>query len=184
MIVELTNFEEKAKKVIVHAKDDIATLRSGKAAAQMLDPVRVEAYGSIMKINELAAISVPDINLLVVKPWDGSMIEVIEKAIASADLNLNPVVDGDMIRISVPPLTQERRQEMVKLLSKKIESYKVMLRSIRTNIKKNIEALKGTQNISKDDIHQYLEKLNQLTQQYISRLDTMAELKEKELMTV
>jgi ribosome recycling factor len=126
----------------------------------------------------------PDATLLVVKPWDKTIIEEIEKAIASADLNLNPVVDGDLIRISVPPLTQERRQEMVGLLHKKIESFKVMLRAARTEIKKEIENLTGTENVSEDDIHDYLEELDNLTQQFMAELDQLATRKEEELITV
>lgn len=184
MISQLSQFETKANGVIGHCQNDILTLRTGRASVQMLDSVKVDAYGTNMKITELASIAISDAYLLVIKPWDKSLLEAIEKAVSSADLNLNPVVDGDMIRIVVPPLTHERRQELVKLLNKKIESYKIMIRSIRADAKKEIEDLKGSQDISEDDIHQYLENLDELTAEKITQLDNLASHKEKELITV
>lgn len=181
-IPNLDKFAQEAEDVISLIKEDLATLRTGKASVQTLDPVRVKAYGSEMKINELANIAAPDPNLIVIKPWDQSIIENIEKAIVSSDLNLNPVVAGDIIRITVPSLTEERRKELVKLVHKKIESGRVMLRSIRTDYKQLIEDLEGADNISEDDIHDLLEELNKLTQKYMDKLETLAEHKEEELM--
>lgn len=181
-IPNLDKFAQEAEDVISLIKEDLATLRTGKASVQTLDPVRVKAYGSEMKINELANIAAPDPNLIVIKPWDQSIIENIEKAIVSSDLNLNPVVAGDIIRITVPSLTEERRKELVKLVHKKIESGRVMLRTIRTDYKQLIEDLEGADNISEDDIHDLLEELNKLTQKYMDKLETLAEHKEEELM--
>lgn len=179
-----SDFHQQAKQALELIRGDVVTLRTGKASVQMLDSVEIEAYGSRLKINELASVSAPDHNLLVVKPWDDSVIENIEKGIAASGLNLNPVVDGELIRIKIPPLTEERRQEMVKLLHQKIESGRVMLRSVRTNIKQQIEQQEGDVNVSEDDIHRDLSQLDKLTQQYIDQLNELAEAKEKELLTV
>lgn len=184
MSFSFTTFHSQADKALTHLQKDLSTLRTGRASVQMLDGVRVEAYGSMMQIHEVANVSAPDPTLLVVKPWDPSVLEAIEKAIAKAELNLNPVVDGDIIRIAVPPLTTERRQEMVKSLHQKVESGKVMLRSIRTEIKKEIEASEGEDNVSEDDIHADLKKLDELVEAKIKEIDRLAENKEAELMKI
>jgi ribosome recycling factor len=184
MSFQTSIFNELAAKAINHVKKDLATLRTGRASTQMLDPVVVEVYGSEMKINELANVSAPDPNLLVIKPWDTSILDKIEKAVASSGLNFNPVVDGDIIRISVPPLTEERRKNMVKLLHKKVESGRVMLRSIRTEIKQDIESQAGESDVSEDDIRRDLKQLNKLIQESIDEIDKLAKHKETELMTI
>lgn len=184
MAFNFSNFDKKAQKALDHVRQDIGKLRTGRATAQLLDPVVVEAYGSQMKIEELANINAPDATLLVVKPWDENVIEDIEKAIAKADLNLNPVVDGDIIRIAVPPLTEEKRKRMVKALQEKVESGRVMLRNVRTAAKQAIEEQKGDDGISEDDIERDLATLDDKFQQYASKLDQMEANKEEELMTV
>lgn len=184
MSFDFSQFHTKADKAIDHVSTDIGTLRTGKASVQLLDAVQVEAYGTYMKVNELANVSAPDPNLLVVAPWDKSLLGPIEKGIAGAGINLNPVVDGDLIRIMVPSLTEERRKEMVKLLYQKIESGRVLLRSIRTDIKKEIEDQKSQGGVSEDDISHQLEQLEKLTKDYMDKLEKIAEKKEQELMTV
>ncbi len=174
----------KLVKALEHVRADMATLRTGKATPQLLDSVTVEAYGGFMKVQELAGVSAPDPTLLVVTPWDKSVLHAIEKAIASAGLNLNPVVNGDMIRIAVPSLTQERRLEMVKLLSQKLENGRVMIRTIRTDTKKLIEKQKGTEGVSEDDITTDLEKLETLTKTHLDQLEELGKKKEIDLMTV
>lgn len=184
MVFDFSPFHTRAQKAVEHVQDDIATLRTGRASVQLLDAVVVPVYGAGMKVSEVAQISAPEPTLLVVKPWDQSIKEQIEKAIASAGLNMNPVVDGDIIRIAVPPLTEERRKEMTKLLAQKIETGRVMLRSVRTDVKAEIEAQKGTANVSEDDIRREVEQLNKLVQEYMDKLDGIAAQKEKELLTV
>ena len=172
------------EKALDHVGRDIATLRTGKATAQLLDPVVVEAYGSRMKITELATVQAPDASLIVISPWDKSVLANIERAIASAELNLNPVVNGDVIRIQIAPLTEEKRKEMVKILHKKIENGRVMLRSLRTDAKKEVEAQKGTQGVSEDDIAFDLQRLDELIKEYMTKLDTISAAKEKDLLTI
>ena len=114
-------FQQKAQKTLEHVKQDINTLRTGRATAQLLDPVMVEAYGTQMKLIEVASVQAQDASLLVVSPWDKSLLEPVAKAIASAGQNLNPVINSDIIRITIAPLTEEKRLEMVKLLQRKVE---------------------------------------------------------------
>ena len=184
MSFQFSLFNELTDKAIDYLKRDLATLRTGKASTQMLDPITVEVYDSEMKINELANTSAPDPNLLVIKPWDTSILDKIEKAVASSGLNFNPVVDGDIIRITIPPLTEERRKEMVRLLYQKVESGRVMLRSIRTEVKQDIEDRAGEADVSEDDIRRDLKQLDELTQQKIDEIDKLAKHKETELMTI
>lgn len=176
--------QEKLQKALEHFKSDLATLRTGKATAQLLDPVRVEAYGSMMRLVEVARVSVPDATLLVVTPYDSSLLSSIEKAIASAGLNLQPVVDKDLIRISVPPLTQERRKEMVTLVDRKTEETRVMVRNIRSDAKKDIENQKGSDGVSEDDIKSEIAELESTIQKHLDQLEVMAQEKQQELMTI
>lgn len=184
MAFNFSTFHLKADKALQHVAQDMASLRTGRASAQLLDPVSVIAYGAPMRMTEVAQISAPDPNMLIVKPWDKSILGAIEKAIASAGLNLNPVVDGDIIRIVVPSLTEDRRKEMVKQLYQKIESGRVMLRAVRTDVKQEIEDQEGEANVSDDDIHRDLEQLDKLLQAEIEKLEDMGKKKEQELLTV
>lgn len=184
MAFDFSDFHLKADKVIQHIKQDISSLRTGRASAQLLDSVIVMAYASQLKLTEVAQISTPDPNMLIVKPWDRSILTDVEKAIASAGLNLSPVVDGEIVRIVVPPLTEERRKEMVKQLHQKIESGRVMLRSVRTDAKQEIEDQKGEADVSDDDIHRDLEQLDKLYQEHGESLEDISRKKEQELLTV
>ena len=184
MAYDFASFHQKATKTLDHLREDISVLRTGRASAQMLDIVSVEAYGSYMKVHELANVSVPDPSLLVVSPWDKSVMGAIEKAIATSGLNLHPVVDKDVIRIAVPPLTEERRKEMVKLLHQKIEGGRVMLRNVRGDIKKEVDALKDSGGVSEDEVKADLIELDKLVKDYMEKIDKMSADKEKDLMTV
>lgn len=177
-------FSQKAEKLLDHYRSDIATLRTGRANAQLLDPVMVEAYGTRMRLVEVASIQAPDPALLIVTPWDKSLIEAVEKAIASADLNLNPAVDGAVIRVPVPSLTEETRKEMVKVLHKKIESAKVMARSLRTDTKDEIELQKSMGGVSEDDVKRDLDMLEKEFKKVTDQLEAIGAQKEKELLTV
>lgn len=175
---------QKFEKTIAHLQQELGSLRTGKATPSLLDSVLVDAYGTKMRVNELANVSAPDPNMLIVSPWDKSLLETLEKSIASASLNLNPIVDGDMIRIVVPALTEERRKEMVKVLHQKIEGGKVMLRNIRTDAKKEIEDQDGSEGVSEDDIKAEIEELDKMVKEYTVKLDELAKKKETDLMTV
>lgn len=179
-----TDFQQRAQKTLDHIAQDISSLRTGRATATMLDPVQVEAYGTRMKVHELANISTPDSTLLTVSPWDKSLLDAIAKAIAASGLNFNPVVDGEIIRIAVPPLTQERRQEMVKLLSQKIEAGKVMLRNLRGDVRKEIDDLEGEDGVSEDDIKNWQSELDKKVKELETKIDEMKKKKEEELLKI
>jgi len=184
MAFNFTELKQKLDKAIDHVSRDVGTLRTGKASVQLLDPVFVEAYGSKMKITELASVQAPDASLITISPWDKSVMANIERAIANSDLNLNPVVDGAIIRIKIAPLTEEKRKEMVKVLQKKIENGKVMLRSIRTDGKRDIENQKGTEGVSEDDIKSDLIELDEVLKEFITKLEEISTKKEKDLLTI
>ncbi|MCA9372649.1 ribosome recycling factor [Candidatus Woesebacteria bacterium] len=180
----LHSFQQLSQKAFEHVQQEVRTLRTGRASADILDPVRVEAYGSSMRLVEVASVTAPDATLLVVSPWDKSLVGAVEKAIASAGLNLNPVVEGQIIRIAVPPLTQERRQEMVKLLHQKVEAGRATLRTIRTDTKQEIENQKGAAGVSEDDIESELSQLDEAVKTSLARLEELQTQKETELLRV
>lgn len=182
----LTNpdYLPKFEKSLDFTKKEIATLRTGRASIKLLDEVRVEAYGSPMKVHEVGTISIPDANLLVVSPWDKSLLKEIEKGILAANINLSPVIDGENVKVPVPQLTKERRQEMVKILQQKAESGRVMIRSVRGDIKNELDSEKGKPGISEDDVKRSVEELEEITKDYIKKIDELASEKEKELLTI
>jgi ribosome recycling factor len=176
---QFTRDSEKVQQVV---RDDMATVRTGRAKPSIVENVMIEAYGTQMRLVELAAISAPDPGLIVVSPWDKSVLQAVEKGIAASGLNLNPVVDGDQIRIVIPSLTQERRQEMVKLVKQKLETGKQMMRDVRLKHKKMIEDQKGKPGVSEDDIENDLKKLQTATDGAIAQLEKLSSEKEVELM--
>jgi ribosome recycling factor len=184
MSFDFSDFEAKAQKSIEHVRQDIGTLRTGRASVQLLDPVTVEAYGSRMRVSEVASVSAPDPSMIIISPWDKSILTAIAKGVQDADLNLNPIIDGEIIRIVIAPLTEETRKEMVKKLHQKIEAGRVMLRTIRTDAKQEIEAQEGTAGVSEDDIAFEIEQLEEQYKKYMHQLDEMATHKEKDLLTV
>lgn len=184
MIAEQFLSKDKFEKALEHFKQEISTLRTGRANSQILDNVRVSAYGAMMTINEVASVTAPDPQLVIVKPWDKSLMAEIEKGIQSAQLNLNPVVDGDIIRIVVPPLTLERRQQLIKILYQKAEEAKVMIRNIRAEMRREIEKQEGNSGVSEDDIKATEADLDTLAKEYVEEIDEQLSHKEKELSSI
>lgn len=160
---------------------DLSTVRTGRAKPSLVENVEVEAYGSRMRLMELANISAPDSSSIVVRPWDKTVLKEIEKALASSELHIPPVVDGDQIRLSIPPLTGERRQELAKLVGQKKNASLEMLRDIRIKYKKQIDGQKGAPGISEDMIKHDLEELQKITDEFSKKLEEIASAKEKEL---
>jgi ribosome recycling factor len=181
-------FEEMIKKLEQSIKviaDDLAMVRTGRATTSIVENIAVEAYpGTWMKMPEIASISVLDAHMLIIKPWDHSTAKKIETAIQAANIGLSPVIDGEMIRISIPQLSEERRKELVKSVSQKIESGKTILRDIRADEKKTIEGKKGEAGVSEDDIEMWLKEMQKLFDQYIVKVEEMGVQKEKELMQI
>ena len=176
--------EAKMTKTIDALKHEYTTIRAGRANAQMLDKVRVDYYGSLTPINQMAAISVPEPRTLMINPWDKSSMAEIEKAIRNSDLGLNPTNDGQVIRISVPALTEERRKELVKLAQKEGENAKVAVRNIRRH---TIQTLKDEQKkgeLTEDSLKDAEDEMQKLTNDYIKEVDKKIKDKEKEITTI
>ncbi|HCC84681.1 MAG TPA: ribosome recycling factor [Candidatus Pacebacteria bacterium] len=177
-------YETKFTKAYEFYLQDIAVIRTGRASAQILDGVRVEAYGAVMKLNEVASVTVSDPTLIVITPWDRGLIGAIEKAIQVAQLNLSPIVDGQLIRLPVPAPTAERRQELVKQLHQKAENARVMIRNARIDVKKDIEKQIHQPGISEDDISAETKTLDEVSKTYIEKIDQATKAKETELTTL
>lgn len=175
---------QKFAKVIENTDEDFATVRVGRAKPDMIENLIINAYGSKMRLMELASISAPDPNMLVVVPYDRSQMGAIEKGIGDGEMKLSPVVSGDVIRIVIPSLTQERRIDFVKLLKQKVESAKIMLRQARQDVKEMIDGLKESKTVSEDEIHRLLEELEKVTSEFTGKIEEMARKKEEEIMAV
>lgn len=159
-------------------------VRTGKATPGLLDTVYVDAYGSKMPLKQTATVTAPEPQMLVVQPWDTNLVGTVAKAILTADLGLNPSVDGNVIRVSIPALTEERRHEMVKVLHRMTEEGRVAVRHARHKAKTEIERLKKDSEIGEDQMRRALDKLQELTDGHIAKLDSMLERKEKEVLEV
>lgn len=184
MSINKSDYAHRFEQTLNHLQQEFAGLRTGRASVQILDAVRVEAYGSFMSLTEVANVSAPDSQLIVVKPWDKSLLGAIEKGIQIAQLNLNPIVDKELVRIPVPPLTAERRQEMVKILHQKAEEGRVMLRQVRADVRKDIEKQDGAAGVSEDDIEAEFKELDEVVKDNMTKVDDMVKAKEKELLSI
>lgn len=178
----LVEAELKMEGAIEHAASEFATVRTGRANPQILQRIQVEYYGSPTPLQQLASISVPEPRLLVVNPFDQSSVGAIEKAIQSADLGLNPSNDGTLIRIAFPPLTEERRKDLIRMVKNMAEESRVAVRNIRRHAKTEMENLHGE--ISDDDIRRGEDDLQKLTDRFIEKIDSLVTRKEEELTEV
>lgn len=176
--------EERMKKTVEILRKDYSTLRAGRANPSILDKVMVDYYGTPSPLNQLANISAPEPRLLMIQPWDKSIVSAIEKAILKSDLGLNPSSDGSVIRIVIPQLTQERRTELVKVIKKKAEEGRVSIRNIRRDCNDRIKNLEKTKVISEDETKKGQDEVQKLTDKYIKEIDHVLEIKEKEIMEV
>jgi ribosome recycling factor len=176
--------EEKMKKTLEAIRSELSKIRSGRATTTLLDGVKVDYYGTMTPIGQVGNISAPEARLLTVQPWDKSMIHPIEKAIMTADLGLNPVNDGTLIRIPIPQLNEERRKELVKLGKKYAEDGKVSVRNIRRDANDHIKRGEKNHEVSEDDSKNAHDKIQKMTDSYIKKIDEMLTLKEKEIMEV
>jgi ribosome recycling factor len=176
--------QEKMDKAIQVLKKDLLTLRAGRANPALLDKVLVEYYGSEMPINQLANISTPDPRTLTIQPWDKSALGAIEKAILKSELGLTPSNDGNVIRISIPPLTEERRNELVKVARKMGEDAKVAIRNVRRDANDEIKKMEKAGEISEDDARRAQDEIQKLTDKTIKDVDQVVSAKEKEIMEI
>lgn len=183
MIEELLDeARQKMDQAVEHVAGEFATVRTGRANPQILHRVMVDYYGQPTPIQQLAGLSVPEPRLLVVQPYDRSALGAIERAIRESDLGLNPSNDGNVIRLVFPPLTEERRKELIRLVRHMAEEGRVAVRNIRRHTKTDMEALHGE--ISDDDIHRAEKTLQEITDEHIAKIDSLLERKEAELLEV
>ncbi len=180
----LDDAEEHMGKTIEHLRSELNTIRAGRATPAMLETVRVEFYGSVMPLNQMASVSAPQPDLLVVQPWDKTAVSSIEKAIRAANLGMNPANDGNLIRIPVPPPSEERRIDLVKGARMRGEDAKVSIRNIRRAAKDQIKSVQQEENLSEDLRFAAEEELQRLTDAHVSRIDSTLENKEAEIMEV
>ncbi|HHU82187.1 MAG TPA: ribosome recycling factor [Firmicutes bacterium] len=176
--------QESMDKVIEGAKRDFSTIRTGRANPAILERVQVECYGSLTPLKQIAGISAPEPRLLVVQPWDKSIINDVEKAIQKADLGLNPTNDGTVIRLVIPQLTEERRKELVRMVKKDAEEKRVLVRNIRREAKEKIKKLEKDGQISEDESHKTMDEIQKLTDKYVAEVDKLLAAKEAEIMEV
>ena len=184
MTIEFNSYEEKMDKTLNNLKKEYLGLRTGRASASLLEPVSVDAYGAKVPINQIANISVPESRLITVQVWDETLIQSIEKAIRNAELGLNPMIEGNNIRVPIPELSQERRVEIVKVASKYSEEAKITVRNIRRDAMDKIKDEEKQKAISKDDSFQFSEKIQKLTDKYIEKIENTFQDKEKDILKV
>lgn len=185
MIKEIASeAEDKMKKALEVLRKDYGTMRAGRATPALLDKVMVDYYGVPTPINQMANVSVPEPRMLVIQPWDKSVIASIEKAILKSDLGLTPNNDGTVIRLAIPQLTQERRNELVKSAKKKAEDARVAVRNIRRDANDHLKALQKEKEISEDDDKRAQEDIQKLTDKYVKEIDHILEHKEQEILEV
>lgn len=180
----LNEAEERMKKTIEVLRKDFSMMRAGRANPTLLEKIKVEYYGTLTPLNQIANISAPEPRLLTVQPWDKSILSEVEKAILKSDLGLNPSNDGNLLRIAIPQLTQERRQELVKTAKKKTEESKVGIRNIRREANDNIKRLEKDKEVSEDEAKKEQEVMQKLTDKYIEETERVLAIKEKEIMEV
>ena len=184
MTIEFNSYQEKMDKTINNLRKEYLGLRTGRASASLLEPVYAEAYGSKVPLNQVGNISVPEPRLITVQVWDESLIQPVEKAIRNSELGLNPMIEGNNIRVPIPELSQERRIEIVKVASKYSEDAKITVRNIRRDAMDKIKEEEKQKKISKDDSFQFSEKIQKLTDKYIEKIENTFQDKEKDILKV
>ena len=180
----IKEYNDKMQKTIDHLESEFATIRAGRANPHVLDKVRVDYYGTPTPIQQVGNLSVPEPRIIVIQPWEKSLLKEIEKAIQMSDIGINPTNDGQVIRLVFPELTEERRKELVKDVKKKGEADKVAIRNIRRDGNDAFKKLAKSDDVSEDEIKQLEDELQKLTDKFIKTVDDMVEVKSKDILTV
>lgn len=180
----LQKARQRMEGAIEALRREFSAVRTGKASPALLDNVKVEAYGSTMPINQVGTVTAPEPRMLVVQPWDKSLIKAIEKGLRESDLGLNPSNDGQVVRIPIPPLTEERRREYVKMVHKLTEEARVAVRNVRRDANDEIKHRQKDEGLSEDDIRREQAEVQKLTDQYVAKIDELMKHKEAEIMEV
>ncbi|MBI2870064.1 MAG: ribosome recycling factor [Chloroflexi bacterium] len=180
----LRRLEDKMQASVKAFANDLATIRTGRASPALVEHIKADYAGVPTPLNQMASISAPEARLLVINPWDKAAVVPIEKALLKSELSLNPTHDGSVIRIVIPPLSQERRQELIKVIRRRTEERKVMLRTIRHDALDELKKAEKEKTISQDDLKRALDALQKLTDRFIARADEIARGKETEILEV
>jgi ribosome recycling factor len=180
----LAQARTRMEKAVEDFRKDLASVRTGRANVALLDHIRVDYHGTPMPINQLGTLSVPDPTMIVVSPWDPSATPLIDKAIRTSDLGLNPASDGKVVRVPIPSLTEERRKELVKHIHKVLENHRTAVRNIRRDIKEAVEKLEKEKKISEDDKKRTLDELEKLTHNETKKIEDLSAAKEKEVLEI
>ncbi|OGO01284.1 MAG: ribosome recycling factor [Chloroflexi bacterium RBG_13_52_14] len=178
----LLNADAKMRKAVDVLKHELSTVRTGRAHPGLVEHIMVDYHGTPVPLNQIAGISVPEARLLVIQPWDKSVLPNVEKAILKSDLGLNPHNDGNIIRLAIPQLTEERRTQLVKMVRKKVEDGKVAVRNVRRDALEGLRKLKDDKEMTEDEQKRALGRLQQLTDKFVEEIDRIAKAKESELM--
>ena len=178
------DLQQKMEISFDHAKKEFAGLRTGRATTVLLEPVMVEAYGSHMPLNQVASISVPEPRLLSVSVWDKGLAKFVERAIRSSNLGLNPVSDGTLIRVPIPPLTSERRAELIKVAHKYAEHARVAIRNVRREGNESLKKMEKDHLISQDEHHKFTDAVQKMTDEFVAKVDESLKAKEAEITQV
>lgn len=178
------SLKTRMEKALGDLQHEMASIRTGRASLGILDHIRVDYYGTPTPLNQVANLHVPEPSLITIQPWDVSQIGPIEKAIRTSDLGLNPANDGKVIRLPIPPLTEERRKELVKKLHGSAEHHRVALRNIRRDANEGVKKLLKDKKVTEDDEKKALDEIQKLTDGYMGRIDTAAKTKEKEILEI
>lgn len=176
--------ERRMQKAVEALKQDITSIRTGRANSALIERITVDYYGTPTPINQVASISVPEARLLVIQPWDRKMLIDIEKAIQKSDLGINPNNDGQVIRLAIPPLNEERRRDMVKTLHKKLDEHKVAIRNVRRDAQDKLRDREKKKEVSEDELKRSTDRLQKLTDRYIDEMDKVGKSKELEILEV
>lgn len=181
---QVKNAEDRMKKAVDTIRHEVASIRTNKATTSLLDGIRVEYYGNPVPLQQVASVSAPEARLLVIQPWERSVLPEIVKSIQKSDLGLNPVDDGTVVRLSLPTLTEERRKDLVKVLGKIVEDGRVRVRTVRRESNEELKKLERDHKISEDDSKKTLAEIQKLTDRYIALLDELFHKKQAEVMEV
>jgi ribosome recycling factor len=176
--------ERRMQKAVEALKQDVTSIRTGRASSALIERITVDYYGTPTPINQVASISIPEARLLVIQPWDRKMLIDIEKAIQKSDLGINPNNDGQVIRLAIPPLNEERRRDMVKTLHKKLDEHKVAVRNVRRDAQDKLRDREKKKEVSEDELKRSTERLQKLTDRYIDEMDKVGKTKELEILEV
>lgn len=183
-MLDLNELERRMSAALDSLSKELSGLRTGRASVNLVDPIRVDAYGQMVPINQIGTVSTPEARMVTIQVWDKGLVKAVEKAITNANLGLNPSADGQVVRIPLPPLTEERRQELTKVAAQYAEGARVSVRNIRRDGMETLKTMEKNKEISEDDHHRQNQDIQKTTDQWIKKIDDLLASKQKDIMAV